>query len=209
MANLTKGGFRPWGTYSGGQGVWPGTKLAEVANNYGTGIFRGDIIKQLSDGTVAAAAASDNGVLLGVAIGFSYVISGQRNPMPYIPANTTFSPTTVGSPNASWVYYVPLTGDVILEVDGNAAAPTPTAAGVVGLIGENCDLSVGAGGDTTTGMSSYCLDLSTHATTTFNFRVVGITEYPHFTNNDVTVTRAKFLVTCNEGFLPPYTTSGV
>lgn len=208
MANLTKGGFRPWGTVSGGEGVFPGTKVAELANNYGTAIFNGDIIIGVSDGTVAVGAAANNGLLLGVAVGFSYVISGRREPMPCIPASTTFSPTTVGSPNASYVEYVPLTADLILEVDGNAAAPTPTTAGVIGLIGENCDLATGSG-DSTTGVSAMTLDLSSHATTTFNFRVYGISEYPKLTNNDVTLTRCKFLVICNEGLLPPYTATGV
>lgn len=208
MANLTRGGFRVWGTISGGQGYFPGVRTAEVANNYATALFRGDVLIGVSDGTVAIAAAANNGLLLGVATGFSYVINGRREPMPCLPASTTFSPTTVGSPNASLVEYIALTPDVIFEVDGNAAAPTPTVAGVVGLIGENCDLATGTG-DSTTGVSAMTLDLSTHNTTAANFRIVGVTEYPHFTNNDVTLTRCKFLVTCNEGLLPPYTTTGV
>lgn len=208
MANLTKGGFRVWGTISGGEGVLPGMKTAEVASNYATGIFRGDILTAVSDGTVAVSATSDNGKLIGVANGFSYVISNRREPMPCVPANTTFTPSTVGSPNATYVDYFPLTPDLILEVDGNAAAPTPTPAGVVGLIMENCDLATGTG-DLTTGVSGMTLDLSTHNTTTFNFRIVGVTEYPHFTNNDVTLSRCKFLVVCNEGILPFYTPTGI
>lgn len=208
MANLQKGGFRPWGTYTGGQGVFPGFKLAEVASAYGTGIFRGDIVQAVSDGTVIVGAASGNGILLGVAEDFSYVSQGKRTPAAYIPASTTFSPSTVGSPNASWVRYIPLTGDLIMEVDADDGSTVTTVAAAVGLIGENCDLITGTG-DTTTGQSAMLLDISTHATTTANFRIVGITEYPHFTNNDVTITRAKYLVVCNEGFLPPYTTTGV
>lgn len=208
MPNLQKGGFRPWGTFSGGKDFIPGTKIAEVANNYATGIFRGDIIIAVSDGTVAVGAAANNGLLLGVAVGFSYVTQGRREPAAFIPANTTFTPTTVGSPNASWVHYIPLTADLILEVDADDGSTVTTVAGAVGLIGENADLATGTG-DTTTGQGAMLLDISTHATTAANFRIVGITEYPHFTNNDVTITRAKYLVTCNEGFLPPYTTSGV
>lgn len=209
MANINKGGFRPWGTLSGGQGSIPSAKIAEVASGYGTGIFMGDLLTIVSDGTVAVSAAADNGKLLGIAIGFSYVTSGRREPAAFIPASTTFTPSTVGSSNASYVHYLPLTGDLILEVDGNAAAPTPTLAGVIGLIGENADLATTAAGDTTTGMGGMALDLSTHATTTANFRIYGVTEYPHFTNNDVTLTRCKFLVICNEGVLPPYTATGV
>jgi hypothetical protein len=209
MANLTKGGFRPWGTFSGGSGVFPGTKTVEVASGYGTNIFSGDILTTVSDGTVVQAAAGDAAKFIGVALGFSYVISGRREPMPYLPASTTFTPSTVGSPTASYIDMMPLTADLILEVDGNAAAPTPTPAGVIGLIGENCDLTAATSGDTTTGMSGMCLDLSTHNTTTKCFRIIGVSEYPHFTLNDVTLTRCKFLVVLNQGFYPPYTTSGI
>lgn len=208
MANLSRGGFRVWGTLSGGQGYFPGVRIAEVANNYATSLFRGDVIIGVSDGTVAIAAASSNGVLLGVATGFSYVIAGKRSPMPYLPANTTFTPTTVGSPTASYVEYIALTPDIVFEVDADDGSTVTTVAAAVGLIGENADLVTGTG-DTVTGVSGMLLDISTHATSTANFRIVGITEYPHLTNNDVTVTRAKYLVTCNEGLLPPYTTTGV
>lgn len=214
MANVNLGGFRPWGTLSGGQGVFPNMKVAEVANNYGTAIGRYDPIIPVSDGTVAVAAASDNGKLLGIANAFSYVIDGKRDGRPRIPANTTFSPTTVGSAAASLVQYYPLTGDLILAVDGNAAAPTPTVAGVLGLIGENCDLTAGTP-NTVTGVSTFCLDLSTHATTTANFRIIDVLGTYTLEkgwdpiDNDVTLTRAKFLVVCNEGFLPPYTATGI
>src|SRR6478752_6907540 len=76
-------------------------------------------------------------VIKDVAMGFSYVIDNKRQAKKYLPANTTFSPTTVGSRTASWVECMPLTPNLIMEVDGNAAAPTPTVAGVIGLIGEN------------------------------------------------------------------------
>lgn len=214
MANANLGGFRPWGTFSGGQGVFPNMMIGELANNYGTAIGRYDVLAAVSDGTLAAAATTDNGKLIGIANAFSYVISGRREYRPLIPASTTFSPTTVGSRNASLVQYFPLTGDLILEVDGDAAAPTATAAGVVGLIGENCDLVAGTP-NATTGVSTYTLGLSTHATSTLNFRIVGVSgaytleKGVTFTNNDPTLTRCKFLVTCNEGLLPPYTTTGV
>lgn len=208
MANLLKNGFRPWGTLSGGEGVFPGTKVAELANNYGTSVFRFDILTAVSDGTVAVSAAADNGKLIGVALGFSYVIAGRREPMPYIPASTTFTPTTVGSPTASYVEYIPLTADLILEADADDGVTYTTVAGGIGAFQENADLATGTG-DTTTGLGAMLLDISTHATTTANFRIIGATEYPHFTNNDLTLTRAKYLVVCNEGILPPFTATGI
>lgn len=209
MANFTwNGGFRPVGTVDGTP--MPSITIKEVANNYATSLFQGDILIPVSDGTVAQGAAANNGLLAYVAMGFSYVIDNKRQDKKYLPANTTFSPSTVGSKFASWVYCMPITPNLIMEVDGNAIAPTPTTAGVIGLIGENCDLATTTG-DTTFGQSTMTLDLSTHATTAFNFRIIGIPGYPegNFFAQDVTASRMKFLVTCNEGFFPPYTTTGV
>lgn len=203
MANVTLGGFRPWGTFSGGQGNFPTKLRGELANNYNTAIFRYDIIKPVSDGTVAVAAAGDT-TLLGVAVGFSYVISGKREPRLYIPANTTFSPTTVGSPNASWVYYHPLTPDLILEVDVNTAAGTKAA--LIGWLMNNCDLAAGSGGSTTSGISSFVLDTSAPGSGTANFRII---DYRIDPTNDLTLVNAKVLVTVNEGVLPAYTATGV
>jgi len=214
MANISQGGFRVWGTVTGGEGNFPTTFVQEVANNYGTAIGIGDIVIQASDGTLQRAAAGDANKFIGVVTGTSYVPGGivpGRALNNIIPANTTFTPTTVGSANASLVQYVPLTPDVILEVDGNAAAPTPTIAGVVGLIGENCDLAAGTA-DSVTGVSAYTLDLSTHNTTTKNFRIVGIKGYTlqglDLLDTDPTVTRFKFLVVVNQGLWPSYTESG-
>lgn len=216
MANVSMGGFRVWGTVSGGEGSGPSPFVQEVANNYNTAIGIGDIVTQLSDGTLARSVAGDANKFIGVVTGISYVPGGivpGRALNNYLPANTTFTPTTVGSANASLVMFVPLTSDVILEVDGNAAAPTPTAAGVIGLIGENCDISVGSGADSVTGVSSMTLDLSTHNTTTKNFRIVGIKNYTlqggfSTVDNDPTLTRFKFLVVVNQGLWPSYTESG-
>lgn len=214
MANVQYGGFRPWGTFSGGEGVFPRPLRGEVANNYGTGIFKYDILTAVSDGTLAASAAADNGKLVGVSIGGSYVKNdGKRWYSDFIPASTTFTPSTVGSVNASWVDYLPLTGDLILEVDADDGATITTIAAGVGLIQENADLATGSG-DTTTGLSAMLLDISTHVTTTANFRIIGVRNYPIADigigpDNDVTLTRAKYLVVCNEGILPPFTTSGI
>ncbi len=215
MANIQFGGFRPWGTFSGGQGNYPRAMRAELANSYATGVFKGDIISQVSDGTVAVSATSDNGKLLGVVEGCSYVTGGVRVYSDTVPASTAFSPTTVGSPNASFVDYIPLTGDLILAVQADDGTSITSAATAIAVIGENCDLIAGTG-DTTTGTSGMLLDISLHATSTFNFRIVGIDGYGVFSSstinaqyNDVTLTRATYLVVCNEGFLPPYTTTGV
>lgn len=212
MANVTQGGFEVWGTWTGGQGVIPSPRVSPVANNYGTALAVGDIIIPVNDGTVARAAAANNGLLLGVIVGLSKVVNGQRVPTNYVAANTTFTPTTVGSPNETLCEWVPLTGDVILKVQADEGITAATLAAQIALIGENCDMATGTA-DATTGRSAFALDVSTHVTTTANFRIVGIdgytTEGLQLVDNDPTASRFSFLVVCNEGFLPPYTATGV
>lgn len=213
MANYVYGGFQPVRTMSGAP--LPSTQIVETANNYGTALFKGDILIPVSDGTVAIAAAANDGLLAYVAMGFSYVINGKRTPKPYLPANTTFTPTTVGSVNASHVEVMLITPDIVFAVGGDAIGPTPTVAGMVGLIGENCDLATATAGNTTSGVSGMNLGLSTHLTATGNFRIIGVEQYAsnnpstQLLNNDPTATAFRFLVTCNEGFWPPYRIAGI
>jgi hypothetical protein len=185
--------------------------VREVANNYATAIGVGDPLSAVSDGTVAVAATADNGKLIGVAEGFSYVTGGKRTYSNYLPANTTFSPTTVGSNNASLVQFTPCTPDVIFAVQATAATFT-TIANWVGVIQENCDMTVGTP-DSTTGWSTFSLDVSTHATATFNWRVIGIRGYTlaglQLGTNDPSVVRFEVLVICNESVWPIGTATGV
>ena len=218
MANVTENGFRFWGTASGGEGVQPTQLVRPVANNYGTQLNVGDIIIPVSDGTVAQAA-NNSTILLGVITGTSYVqtgvYAGKRTPSNFIPASTTFSPSTVGSPNESLVQYIPLTGDTILEVSLSTTTVN-TVAGRVGLIGENCNLTTNGSASTVIGKSVMVLDDSSHTTSAAQFRIIGISGYTLENGLDITqagagdptVAQFKVLVMCNQGWLPPYTTSG-
>jgi len=215
MSNVIVGGFRLYGTLSGGP--VPTELVQEVANNYGTQINVGDIIIPVSDGTVAQAATNST-TLLGVVTGCSYVgtsgsDNGKRVQSNFIPASTTFSPTTVGSPNASLVQYVPLTGDVILLAQGTAATAT-TAATNITFIGNNVPLTYNSlTPSTVIGRSVACLDLANVNTTAKAFRIIGIPGYTlqGFDQAPIDWTSAgvPFLVVCNQGVLPPYTTTGV
>jgi hypothetical protein len=209
MANVTIGGFRPVGTLSGAS--LPTPMVREVANNYGTALGVGDVLAAATDGTVTVAAASQNGALLGYATGFSYVVSGKREYKNYLPANTTFSPTTVGSRNASLVEFIPATPDVICAVQATAATNT-TIAAWVGTIQSNADLTAGTP-DATTGQSTFSLDATTVATTTANFRIVGIRGYSlaglELGQNDPSVIRFEVLVVCSESCWCTGTATGV
>jgi hypothetical protein len=217
MANPLYGGFRPWGTLTGGQGVFPSPIVREVANNNTLAIGKYDILTQSTDGTVLQGAAADNGKLVGVAIGFSMFPSQPlpgRRPVLFIPAATTFSPTTVGSVQAPWIEFLPLTGDLILEVCADDASSVTSLATALAIVGENVDLATTATPDTTTGLSGMQMDISTHVTSTANFRILGISGYPpgaggSYLNNDITLINARYLVTCNESVWPPYTATGV
>jgi hypothetical protein len=215
MANIQIAGFRPWGTLAGGEGDLPRPMLAEVANNYSTQISKYDIIKAVSDGTVAQAGSGDT-ALLGVCTGAWYtgsgsVIGGKRQPSDFLPANTTFSPTTVGSPNASIVQFIPLTGNLILEVV-SVDTTFNTAAGQIGARWENCNLKTSGTASTTIGVSNQYLDITSHVTSAAQFRIVDIIGYTEagfdVAMNDPTAKYFAFLVMCNQGTLPPYSTSG-
>lgn len=212
MANQNSGGFRLWGTLSGGEGASPATFVSELANNYGTAINKGDPIIPVSDGTVAIAATNST-TLLGVVTGCSYVLNGKRTPSDFVPASTVISPTTVGSPNASLVQWVPFNGDTIWEIDGATAAQTTIAANI-GLVGNNAPFTFNSlTASTVLGVSVACLDLASAVTTAQQFRIVAIPgctlEGLQLIDQDPTVARFRFLVMCNQGFLPPFTTSGI
>lgn len=209
MANVTIGGYRAVGTISGSP--LPTPMVREVANNYGTALGVGDVLAAATDGTVTVAGTTA-GVIIGVATGFSYVTGGKRTYSNYLPANTTFSPTTVGSRNASLVEFVPATPDVIFAVQADEGTTFTTIAQQISAIQENCDLVAGTP-DANTGWSTFALDISTHATATFNFRIIGIRGYSlaglELGTNDPTSSRFEFLVVCNESLWPTGTATGV
>lgn len=216
MSNVIIGGFRFHSTLSGGP--QPTELVQELASGYSTQINVGDIIIPVSDGTVAQAAANST-TLLGVVTGCSYIgtsgsDNGKRVFSNFVPASTTFSPSTVGSPNASLVQYIPLTADVVLLAQGAAATAT-TAATNVTFIQNNVNLTYNSlTPSTVIGRSVACLDLSGAGTTAKQFRIIGMPMYSlanglDLSQWDITAAGVPFLVTCNQGVLPPYTTTGV
>lgn len=210
MANVTNGGFRCVGTLSGSP--FPKTMVREVASAYGTAIGIGDVISTVSDGTVAVAAAADNGKLVGVVTGVSWVQSGKRVFNAPVPASVTFSPSTVGSPNATLVEFVPCTPDVIFAVQADEGTTFTTIATQISAIQENCDMTTGTP-DASTGYSTFCLDISDHSTATKNFRIINIVGYSlsgiQLATNDPTASRFEFWVVCNESVYPTGTATGV
>ena len=210
MANVTNGGYRCVGTLSGSP--MPKTMVREVASAYGTAIGIGDVLATVSDGTVAIAAASDNGKIVGVVTGVSWVQNGKRVFNAPVPASTAFSPSTVGSPNATLVEFVPTTPDVIFAVQADEGTTFTTIAGHISAIQENCDMTTGTP-NSTTGYSTFSLDISDHSTATKNWRIINIVGYSlsgiQLATNDPTASRFEYWVVCNESVYPIGTATGV
>lgn len=203
MANLTIGGFR-WRKNKDGARSEPRERGVVISNQTG-GIFYGDVVKRVSDGTFIAAAAGDT-TLYGICVGVeryknsSSVITAGN----YLPASTTYTGAPVlSNPQASVIYIVPLRGNVF-EVDVDTAASTLTAA--QDFVGNNADFAAGAGGSTTTGRSTHVLDGSGPGTGTAQFQILEIVQDPL---NDVTAVRWKALVQGNEVSDTSFTTTGV
>lgn len=190
MANIKQGGFVPWGTIFGGAGSLPIALHREVASGYSTALFLYDLVKQVSDGTVAQVAAND--VPFGVANGFSYMITGKRYPKNTVPASTTFSPSTVGSASATWVDIIPAFTAVLFTAETNSSLTIATIAGAIGYLGNNSNITVGTG-DSVTGRSAMFLDESTFNTsaTNRNFRLLSIIDAG---SNDPTVANYAYQV---------------
>lgn len=189
MSNLVRGGFHPRRS-----GTIPSPRRYEVASGYGTALFPGDVVSLLTDGTVAACAAGDTALILGVISHVSYQGTLGRVYGPYIPASTTYTPTTRGSIQASYVY---VWDDPDIEYVASLASHTNTntAAKIYAALGANMDLTAATAGSTVYGRSGMQLDGNPIAGTA-QFRIVEILRDPA---NDLTSANARVVCQINEG----------
>lgn len=201
MSNILRGGFRPH---------YPGSckspRRYEVASSYGTALFPGDVVTLVTAGTIQACTAGGAPLILGVISHCSYVDASNRRVRSYIPATTVYSPTTRGSPNASyvWVWDDP-TIEYVASVSSQAA--TDTAAEIYAAIGSNMDI-VATAGDTVYGRSGHTLDGNPIAGTA-QFRILGVLRDP---SNDISSSaQSNWKVICkiNEGFDTTLSAAGI
>lgn len=203
MANTVIGGFRFYKTRNGS----PHAHVEEfpVASGYATGIFRGDPVKRLSDGTIAIAAATNENIL-GIADGAvrynGRAIQANSN---FLPASTTYTGAPDPSNENASIVRVVLGRDAIFEVDVNTAQASITAAR--GIVGNNADHAAGTG-STSTGRSAYVLDGAAPGTATAQWRIIDISGHQIESSNDVTLVNWKALVELNESNEPQYSTTG-
>ena len=150
--------------YTGGQSRY------RIAANYGTSIFQGDMVAQVTGGGVEVHADGGTVPIVGVFNGCMYTdpTTSEQKFSNYYPASTNASDIEafiIDDPN------------VIYEIQGNAAFP------IADLFG-NFDIVYTSSGSTVTGISGAELDVATGATTAgLPLKAIDISQDPE--NSDV------------------------
>lgn len=152
----------------GGQVFAGATRLMEIASGYATNIFYGDLVKRISDGTIAkdtgTTTATPCGVFLGVQ--FTNGSTGQVQQQQYYPASQAIKS---GTQIFAVVADDPDTLFQVAVVSG-----TTVISGVgISAIGNNATLVQNAG-STTTGDSAVALLDSTATTNTLPIRIIDV-----------------------------------
>lgn len=165
-------GLRPVRYRSGSP--WNGaTNQYNIASGYGTGLFNGDPVTTLSDGTIGigVAGAQCRGIFMGAKYtqtDGTVVPGGGSSGGNFWPASTTVQTGTTA------IALIMDDNNVIMtaqETNGSSAAGTPLALADRGL---NINFAVGTG-NTRTGMSGASINNTTEATTsTLNLKIIDL-----------------------------------
>ena len=164
-------GGAPW---TGGQSRY------RIAANYGTSIFQGDMVMQVTGGTVEIHADGGTVPIVGVFNGCQYTdpTTGEQIYSNYYPASTNASDII------AFIVDDPM---VVFEVQANAAFP------IADLFG-NFDIVYTTAGSTVTGISGAELNVGDGGTgTTLSVKAIDISEDPE--NSDVSSANTNVLVT--------------
>ena len=162
-------GLRPIGRI-GGTPYTGGQSRYRIAANYGTAIFQGDMVMQVTGGTVEIHADGGTVPIVGVFNGCQYTdpTTGEQRFSNFYPASTNASDLI------AFIIDDPM---VIFEVQADAAFP------IADLFG-NFDVVYTSAGSTTTGISGSELKVSDGGTaTTLSLKAIDISEDPE--NSDV------------------------
>lgn len=167
MANTqAQFGFQPFGVDAGRTPNF-GLRRRTIAYNYSTSLFRGDPVASNSAGNIVVAT-SQTAALAGIFWGVEYYNSAMKQPF--------WSPTWPGSAAS-----VPTNGLVTAWIIDDpdqlfvVASLGSTAAISKANIMNNIQWAAGAGGNTTTGISSYVIDDGNIATTnTLPFKIMDL-----------------------------------
>lgn len=179
MANLDASfGMKPvrmmgGSPYSGGQSRY------RIAANYGTSIFQGDMVMQVTGGTVEIHADGGTVPIVGVFNGCTYTdpTSGEQVFSNYYPASTNASDI---------IAFVHDDPNTVFEIQADDTFP------VADLFG-NFDIVYTNSGSTYTGISGAELDVTTGATSTnLPLKAIDISQDPD--NSDVASANTNVLV---------------
>ena len=153
------------GAYTGGQSRY------RIANNQSGAIFQGDLVKQLTGGTVSRAAASSTVPVVGVFNGCQFTDPTSKE--------VTFSNHYPGSVAAADIIaFIIDDPDVGFEVQADDTFPVADLFGNFDIVDQSTT------GDTSSGRSNMELDVTTGATTTtLPLKAIDISQDPD--NSDV------------------------
>ena len=153
-----------------------------IANNYGTAIFQGDMVKVVTGGGIERFADGDSGPILGVFNGCRFTdpsTSKERfsNHYPASTAAADIEAFIIDAPHA------------VYEIQADDTFP------VADLFG-NFDIVNATAGDTVSGISRAELDVTTGATTaTLPLKAIDISQDPE--NSDVSSANTNVIVMIN------------
>ena len=160
--------------YSGGQSRY------RIANNQSGAIFQGDLVKQLTGGTVSRAAASSTVPVVGVFNGVQYT-----DPTT---SEQVFSNHYPGSIAADDIICLVIDDpNVVFEVQSDDTFPVADLFGNFDIVDQSTT------GDTRSGRSNMELDVTTGATTTtLPLKAIDISQDPD--NDDVATANTNVMV---------------
>ena len=192
MANINVAfGFKPVGKH-GSSPATQGTSQYFIASN-ASAIFQGSPVKaELTGGTIQIASATGNGdQLVGVFAGCEYVDATT--------GKLRFNNTWPGSGSANtdfdikgFVYDDPSQRFIIAADGGNTSRATAKVD-----IFKTADIASGASGNTTTGISSAVLDISTAEDTDTSNCVMILGIHEDVTNADHSAAGVSYIVKIN------------
>jgi hypothetical protein len=184
MANTNSPyGFRPVGKV-GQNADNQGQSQYEIADDYATSIFQGDLVSMASTGYIAQAGVGDIG--LGVFWG-AFITKDPSTGKPKFTNYYSRTNVATGERIDAFVYDDPYARFQI-QSDGATAQDN---------VGNLFDIAVGTG-STTNGQSANVLDHSTAGTSTGQLKLIGFSKDP---DNVIGSAYVNCIVTINEHFL--------
>ena len=160
--------------YSGGQSRY------RIANNQSGAIFQGDLVKQLTGGTVSRAAASSTVPVVGVFNGCQYT-----DPTTSEQVFSNYYPGSVAADDI--IAFIVDDPNVVFEVQADDTFPVADLFGNFDIVDQSTT------GDTRSGRSNMELDVTTGATTTtLPLKAIDISQDPD--NDDVASANTNVMV---------------